>query len=140
MNGRGMKSVKFTTNQVQPLMEKRRPALQQLLKDAAKGLFWVVLVWDVFTLTSDGEELKLIESELARHGVELCSATEPFDTSTEEGRKVFEYMCHLLQHEHLATKQDISLSAFARLVMPKSTCMEGDELDAKPCCESIRPA
>lgn len=120
--------------------EKRRPVLQQLLEDAEKGLFWVVLVWDVFTLTSDGKELKLIEKELARHDVELCSATESFDTFTEEGRKVFEYMCHLLQDEHLATKQDISMSAFARLVMPKGTCMKGDKLDAEPCSGSARPA
>lgn len=120
--------------------KKERPALQQLLEDAAKGLFWVVLVWDVFSLTSDGEELQLIESELARHDVELCSATEAFDTSTEEGRKVFEYMCHLLQYEHLATKQDISLSALARLIMTKGECLKGDELDAEPCSESIRPA
>lgn len=120
--------------------EKRRPALQQLLEDATKGLFWVVLVWDVFTLTSDGEELQLIERELARHDVEICSATEAFDTSTEEGRGVFEYMCQLLQYEHLATKQDISLSALARLITTKGERMKGDELDAEQCSESVRPA
>ena len=43
---------------------KERPVLKQLLGDAAKGLFWVVLVWDVFSLTSDGEELQLIEASL----------------------------------------------------------------------------
>lgn len=117
-----------------------RPALQQLLKDAAKGLFWVVLVWDVFTLTSDGEELQLIERELARHDVELCSATESFDTSTEEGKKVFEYMCHLIRHEHLATKQDISLSALARLIITKGASVRGGDDNARLCEKSSRPS
>ncbi len=110
--------------------EKRRAALQQLLDDAEKGLFRVVLVWDVFTLTSNGEELQLIERELARHDVELCSATEAFDIFTEEGREVFDYMCHLLQYEHLTTKQDISLSSLARLIITRGQSMKGDELNA----------
>lgn len=120
--------------------DKERPALKKLLKDAANGLFGVVLVWDVFTLSSDGEELQLLERELGHHDVELSSATESFDTSTEEGRKVFKYMCHLLQYEHLASKQDIPLSALARLIITKGASMKGGKVNAESCIGFVRPA
>ncbi|MGP4107942.1 recombinase family protein [Virgibacillus sp. L01] len=116
---------------------KEKTILQRLLKEAANGLFGVVLVWDVFTLTSEGEELQLIERELARYDVELCSATESFDTSTEEGNKVFGHMCFLLKHEHLATKQDVSLSTLARLIISRGASMKGSGDDAKLCGAAI---
>ena len=99
--------------------KKMRPVLRELLEDAANVYFGVVLVWDVFSLTSNGEELLHIEKELHGYNVELCSATEDFDTSTKEGEKVFEYMCHLHQFEHLATKIDITSSSLARLIINK---------------------
>lgn len=101
------------------LDKNERPVLQQLLNEAASGLFGVVLVWNVFTLTSNGDELQRIERELAGNDVELCSATEEFDTSTEEGREVFNCMCSLLQYEHLTTKQDIPLSALANMIVKR---------------------
>lgn len=99
--------------------KKTKPVLRQLLEDAANGHFGVVLVWDVFSLTSNGEELLHIEKELCSYDVELCSATEDFDSSTKEGKKIFEYMCLLLRHEHLACKLDINLSLLAKLIINK---------------------
>lgn len=109
--------------------KKKRPALQKLLEDAANGLFDVVLVWDIFTLSSNGEELQLIERELARHDVELCSATEAFDLTTEEGRKVFEYMCKLLDTNHLSLSalQGIPLSQVARWFLEDESMKGGSE-------------
>ncbi|MCE4049908.1 recombinase family protein [Bacillus sp. Au-Bac7] len=94
---------------------KVRPVLKQMLKNAADGLFKVVVVWDVFTLTPDGEELQRIERELARYGVKICSLKEHIDTSTAEGLRVFEYMCKLLNTRHLrlAAMQGIPLSQVA---------------------------
>ncbi|WP_181347384.1 recombinase family protein [Thalassobacillus sp. CUG 92003] len=96
--------------------EKERPVLQQMIKDAASGLFHVVLVWDVFTLASNGEQLQQIERELTSYGVEICSSTEEFDTSTHKGKKVFECMCKLLNTDHLyfSALQSIPLSQVAR--------------------------
>ncbi|MEK3857499.1 recombinase family protein [Cytobacillus sp. FSL H8-0458] len=121
--------------------EKRRKVLKQMLKDAAEGLFGVVLVWDVFTLTPDGKELKQIERELARYGVEICSVTEPFDTSTEEGLRVFEYMCKLLNTRHLrlAAMQGIPLSLVARWLIEDEN-KKGGERDAELCETARRPA
>ncbi|MGM2457246.1 recombinase family protein [Bacillus cereus group sp. BceL015] len=120
---------------------KVRPVLKQMLKDAASGLFGVVVVWDLFTLSPDGEELQQIERELAEYDVELCSATEYFDTSTEEGVKVFEYMCKLLNTKHLSLSalQGIPLSQVARWLIEDDN-KKGGENDAKPCATAKRPA
>ncbi|WBX81516.1 recombinase family protein [Virgibacillus salarius] len=120
--------------------KKERPVLRQLLKDAASGLFEVVLVWDVFTLTDNGAELQQIERELTSYDVELCSATEQFDTSTSEGQLHFQQMMSLLEYEHLACKRDISLSSLARLIMTKGECMKGVEWNAESSLESNRTA
>ncbi|RTR25942.1 recombinase family protein [Robertmurraya yapensis] len=121
--------------------EKRREVLKQMLKDAAEGLFGVVVVWDVYTLSPDGEELQQIESELARYGVEICSVLEPFDTSTEEGVRVFEYICKLLNTRHLrlAAMQEIPLSQVARWLIEDEN-KKGGELDAELCETARRPA
>lgn len=105
----------------------KRPELKKLLNDADKNLFDVVLVRDVFTLSSNGSDLHSIEEKLAKSGVELCSASESFDTSTKEGRIVFEYMCELIKHEHLATKQDMPLSNLAKLLIEKDLFLKGGE-------------
>ncbi|MFK9091710.1 recombinase family protein [Bacillus salipaludis] len=119
---------------------KRRLELNRLFKDAFLGLFDVVLVWDLFSLTSNPTDLSNIQRFLAQYNVELCSATEPFDTSTPDGMLHFQWMVELLEHEHLACKRDISLSSLARLIMTKGACMKGDEPNAEPCIESVRPA
>ncbi|KIU10053.1 hypothetical protein SC09_Contig28orf00219 [Bacillus subtilis] len=120
---------------------KRRKVLKQMLKDAAEGLFGVVLVWDVFTLSPDGEELQQIERELVRYGVEICSVTEPFDTSIGEGLRVFEYMCKLLNTRHLrlAAMQGIPLLLVARWLIEDEN-KKGGELDAELCETAGRPA
>ncbi|WP_010648830.1 recombinase family protein [Oceanobacillus massiliensis] len=112
--------------------EKRRKVLKQMLEDAAEGLFGAVVVWDVFTLTPDGKELQQIERELARYGVEIFSVMEPFDTSTGEGLRVFEYMCKLLNTRHLrlAAMQGIPLSLVARWLI-KDENKKGGEFDAE---------
>lgn len=115
--------------------------LQQLLEDAEKGLFDVVLSWDCISLTSDIEEIQLIERELDRYGVDLCFATEEFDTSTEEGRAVIEYMCKLLNTKHLvlSAMRDIPLSQVARWFIEDEAKEEG-EYDAKSSRGTARPA
>lgn len=120
---------------------KVRPVLKQMLKDAARGLFGVVVVWDVFTLSPDGEELQQIERELARYGVEIFSVMEPFDTSTGEGLRVFEYMCKLLNTRHLrlAAMQGIPLSLVARWLIEDEK-KKGGEFDVELSEATTRPA
>jgi len=117
-----------------------RLSLQQLLKDVTIGIIDVVLVWDLFSLTPKGLDLLKIEQYLEQHDVELCSATEPFDTSTPEGKLHFKMMATLLEYEHLTCKWDISLSSMARLSMTKGECMKGSESNAELCNETKRPA
>ncbi|ADP34543.1 recombinase family protein [Bacillus atrophaeus] len=121
--------------------DNRRTVLKQMLKDAAEGLFGVVVVWDVFSLSPDGEKLQQIERELARNGVEICSVTVPFDTSTEEGLRVFEYMCKLLNTRHLrlVAMQEIPLSQVAHWLIENEN-KKGDERDVELCETARRPA
>lgn len=119
---------------------KRRPELSRLFLDALLGKFDVVLVWDLFSLTSNPTDLLNIQRFLAQFNVELCSATEPFDTSTPDGMLHFQWMAELLEHEHLACKRDISLSSLARLVMTRGEYLKGGESSAEPCIESVKPA
>ncbi|NEY18569.1 recombinase family protein [Bacillus ginsengihumi] len=117
-----------------------RLSLKQLLTDVSLGLIDVVLVWDLFSLTPKMTNLLTIKQYLDQHDVELCSATEPFDTSTPEGRLHFQWMAALLEHEHLSCKRDISLSSFARLIMTRGERMKGGESNAESCSEFVRTA
>jgi DNA invertase Pin-like site-specific DNA recombinase len=114
-----------------------RLSLKQLLTDVSLGLIDVVLVWDLFSLTPKTKDLLYIKEYLDQHNVELCSATEPFDTSTPEGESHFQRMTILLEDEHLACKRDISLSAFARLIMTKGASMKVGESSAESYNEFI---
>ena len=107
-----------------------RPALQQLLKDAEEGYFNVVLVWEVFYLAAKGEDLLFIERKLRDHDIELCSATEMFETDTAIGLEHFRMIASLIKHEYLTCKQDIPLSSLARLIMTKGQSMKGGEISA----------
>ncbi|SDM42809.1 recombinase family protein [Sediminibacillus halophilus] len=107
-----------------------RPALQQLLQDAKKGYFNVVLVWEVFYLAAKGEDLLFIERKLRDHDIELCSVTEIFETDTVMGLEHFRIMASLLEHEYLTCKRDIPLSSLARLIMTNGQSMKGGEFYA----------
>ncbi|WP_187444864.1 recombinase family protein [Rossellomorea vietnamensis] len=117
-----------------------RKALKQLLKDVSLGLIDVVLVWYLFSLSSNATDLLKIKQFLDEHNVELCSATEPFDTSDFEGELHFQWMVSLIEDEHLTCKRDISLSSLARLIMTRGQSLKGGELNAELRNESIGTA
>jgi len=53
-----------------------RPTLKNMLRDAAKGLFSVVVVWDVSRLTRSMSDLTDILWCLTVHGVDFCIANQ----------------------------------------------------------------
>ncbi len=63
-----------------------RPALKQLLADAKRKKFNMVIVYKIDRLARNQRDFLNIIAELNKHGVELASASEPFDSSTYMGR------------------------------------------------------
>lgn len=64
----------------------RRPALDRLLADARQGQVQVILVWRTDRLFRSLRHMVTTIDELSAVGVAFVSATEPFDTTTPQGR------------------------------------------------------
>jgi site-specific DNA recombinase len=69
-----------------------RPALQRALRDAALGLYDVLLVYRVDRFARKLSVLVDLLEELERCGVAFRSATEPIDTSTPTGRMLVQLL------------------------------------------------
>ena len=63
-----------------------RPALQQMLKDAAAGKFDVIIVYRLDRLTRSVKDLYELNETLEKHGVKFKSVTEEYDTTTAAGK------------------------------------------------------
>jgi DNA invertase Pin-like site-specific DNA recombinase len=64
----------------------RRPELDRMLADARRALFDTVLVWRSDRLFRNLRHMVLTIEELAAMHVDFVSVTEPFDTTTPQGR------------------------------------------------------
>ncbi|AOY05580.1 hypothetical protein BKN48_09590 [Bacillus subtilis] len=117
-----------------------RLSLIELMLNVASGKIDMVIVWDLFSLSSSAEDILTIKTFFDFYNVELLSATEQFDTSTSEGELHFQQMMSLLEYEHLACKQDISLSSLAHLIITEGESMKGGEWNAGSSHESNRTA
>ena len=69
-----------------------RPQLQELLNDATRGVFNVVLVYRIDRFFRNTRLLLVAVEELKKFGISFKSLTEPFDTSSPMG----EFMVSLL--------------------------------------------
>ncbi len=64
----------------------RRPELDRMLADARRGLFDTLLVWRSDRLFRSLRHMVLTIEELAAMHIDFVSVTEPFDTTTPQGR------------------------------------------------------
>jgi DNA invertase Pin-like site-specific DNA recombinase len=64
----------------------KRPGFQQLLQDARRRRFDVLVVWRADRLFRSLRELVVTMHELEGLGIGFVSVTEPFDTTTPSGR------------------------------------------------------
>lgn len=76
-----------------------RPALQQMLKDAAKGKFDVLMVWKIDRLARSTADLLNILQQLTSLGVDFISTTQSIDTTTSMGRMVVVFLAAVAQFE-----------------------------------------
>jgi DNA invertase Pin-like site-specific DNA recombinase len=66
--------------------KERRPELDRMMADARKRRFDVLLVWRSDRLFRSLKQMVVTLDELAALGVDFVSVTEPFDTTTPQGR------------------------------------------------------
>jgi DNA invertase Pin-like site-specific DNA recombinase len=69
-----------------------RPALNRLLKDAAKGRLEVVVVWKIDRLARSVVHLLQVLQQLQASGVGFVAATQQIDTTTAYGRMVLTFL------------------------------------------------
>lgn len=76
-----------------------RPALKQLLADMKNSTFDVVLVHKLDRLTRSVLDANKILQQLEQYDVSFKSATEPYDTTTAQGKMFLNIMASLAQFE-----------------------------------------
>ena len=77
----------------------KRPQLDAMLRDAAKGRFDVVMVWALDRLGRSLADLLTISRELEQAGVDVFFLRETIDTTTPAGRLYFHIMGAIAQFE-----------------------------------------
>ena len=76
-----------------------RPALQQMLKDASKSKFDVLVVWKVDRLARSTSDLLSILQQLTALGVGFVSTTQAIDTTSSMGRMVVTFLAAIAEFE-----------------------------------------
>lgn len=77
----------------------RRPELDRLLTLARRGRFDVLVVYRSDRLFRSLKHLVVTVSELAAMGIDFCSVSEPFDTSTPSGRLLLHLVAAFAEFE-----------------------------------------
>lgn len=77
----------------------RRPALQELLKDAKDKKFDLALVYKIDRFSRNLKDLLNLVDELLSCGVGFKSATEPFDSTTSAGKLMFQQLGSFAEFE-----------------------------------------
>lgn len=112
---------------------KHRPAMQQMLQDAAIKKFDLILVWSLSRLTRSVADLYNTWEYTSKRGIGLTSYTESFDTSTPTGRAMMGLLGVFAQMEREITAERVQAAMAERAVQGKRTCNEvlGYDLDGK---------
>ena len=92
-----------------------RPALQQMIKDAEKGRFDMVLVYKLDRLSrSQKDTLYLIEDVFEKNNVDFASMTENFDTSSAHGKFIIGILSVFSQLEREKIRERTMMGKQAR--------------------------
>lgn len=76
-----------------------RPALDEMLADATRGKFDVVLIWKLDRLGRSVIDLHNNAEHLKACGVDLCAYTQAIDTSTPTGKLMFTVLAAVAEFE-----------------------------------------
>ncbi|HEP5229971.1 TPA: recombinase family protein [Streptococcus pyogenes] len=99
----------------------KRPALEQLIRDAKKKLFDTVLVYKLDRLSrSQKDTLYLIEDVFTKNNIAFLSLQENFDTSTPFGKAMIGLLSVFAQLEREQIKERMQLGKLGRAKSGKS--------------------
>lgn len=76
-----------------------RPSLNEMLSDAQRGKFDVVLVWKIDRLARSTAHLLEILNLLRASHVDFCASTQGIDTTTAHGRMLFTFLGAISEFE-----------------------------------------
>jgi len=76
-----------------------RPALNEMLQDASKNKFQVLVVWKIDRLARSTMDLLNILMTLKANGVDFCSTTQAIDTTTSYGKMVMTFLGAIAEFE-----------------------------------------
>ena len=98
----------------------QRPALQNLLNDATKGKFSLVLVYKLDRLSrSQKDTMYLIEDVFLKNNIDFISMNENFDTSTPFGRAMIGILSVFAQLERDQIKERMGMGRDGRAKLGK---------------------
>ena len=108
-----------------------RPAIRRMLAAVDAGCYDLVLVWALSRLTRSMSDLYSTYDRLQRHGCNIRSYTEPFDTTSPIGRAMMGMCGVFAQMERELTAERVRLALAERASQGKRTCNEvlGYDLD-----------
>lgn len=97
-----------------------RSGLQEMLKDAEKNLFDVVLVWKTNRLARNLKDLLVLVDRLEQKNVAFISYSEHFDTFTPTGRMTMQILGSIGEFERNTIVENVKLGLRQRLNMGKT--------------------
>jgi DNA invertase Pin-like site-specific DNA recombinase len=104
--GRGWEVVKVYGDRASGAKEER-PALQQLMADARRGAFDVLLVWRFDRFARSVRQLVVALEEFRALGIDFLSHQEAVDTSTPMGKAMFTIIAAMAELERSLIRERI---------------------------------
>jgi putative DNA-invertase from lambdoid prophage Rac len=96
--------------------KERRPQLDQLVNDARKGLFKIILIVGIDRLARDTRHLLNLINELNHYGVSIISLRENIDFSTPMGQATLTILGAVAQLERELIRERIRASLAAKKI------------------------
>ena len=91
-----------------------RPAIQELLKDAEKKKFNLVMSWKINRLSRKLEDAIKIVNVLDKYGIAYQSYSEPFESNTPAGKMQFQMMALVGEFERNTIAQNVKMGMKAK--------------------------
>jgi len=104
---RGLEVIKEYCDQGVSGSKDSRPALNEMLSDARRGRFRVLLVWRLDRLGRSLANLVRLLEEFRADGVELVSLSEGLDFSTTTGKLLYQVISAFAEFERDAIRERI---------------------------------
>lgn len=85
----------------------KRPAFDQLCKDATRGKFKLIAVWKLDRLSRSTRDLANFSGDMADIGVDLYIHDQAIDTSTATGKMFYSVLSGIAQFERDLTRERV---------------------------------